>query len=105
MRPTTQLAKKLRSALEKVAQTAGISTHGLKLSISSQHTEPYCVGNTIRLPGWMAEEGEDFGMLARSFLHELQHASDVRSGVDLPREQMELRARKAERSYLVGRSK
>jgi hypothetical protein len=52
------------------------------------------VAGAIRLPSWMLGEPET---LIRSFLHELQHAADYLVGLDLGIEEMERRARRAER--------
>jgi hypothetical protein len=100
MQATTKLAKLLKPALEQVAQRAGISTRGVKLSISTRHEMPCCVFNRIMIPACLADPDEDFGLIARTFLHELQHARDILDGVDLPREDMERRARRAEKLYV-----
>ena len=99
MQATTKLAKRLKPALEQLAQRAGISTRGVKLSISTRHEFPDCVYNRIRIPACLADPDESFSLIGRTFLHELQHARDVLDEVDLPREEMEQRARQAEHLF------
>lgn len=100
MRATTKAAKRLQAALQEVADAAGMSTAGVNLSVSDRHEFPCYVNRTIMIPTCLADPDEDFSVVARTFLHELQHAIDVKNDVDLPREEMERRARRAEHRYI-----
>jgi len=101
MRATTKKAKWLQAALQEVADAAGMSTAGFNLSVSVRHEMPCCVYRTIMIPTCLAAPDEDFGLVARTFLHELQHALDIKNDLDLEltREELEIRARRAEQRY------
>jgi hypothetical protein len=105
MRATTKKARWLQAALQEVADAAGMSTAGFNLSVSTRHEFPCCVYKTIMIPTCLADPDEDFGLIARTFLHELQHALDIKCGLmmTLTREEAERRARRAEHRYELWR--
>ena len=81
----------------KLAGLSHVSTDGVSLAILvGRYAVPECFGNgRVNLPVCLFDaDMED--QLGRTWRHELQHARDVLDGIDLPREEMEIRARKAE---------
>jgi len=69
---------------------------GIKVRMPKRQVFPETVGGVVYLP-----HGLDRQQLIKSFLHELQHALDYKEGLDLEltREEMEIRARRAEKRY------
>jgi hypothetical protein len=94
LRGTGQKVKPLLPFFEALAKEAGLSTRGVSIVILGKGQFPECQYDKIRLP----DLGDDIGLYARRFIHELQHARDNIDGpgMTLGREEMEARARKAE---------
>jgi len=95
MKPINPLARQHTAHLQGLAH---VSTDGVRVAIMrSRWAVPECWGNgRVNLPVCLFDD--DCPELLKSvWRHELQHARDLLDGVDLPREEMELRARRAER--------
>ena len=63
--------------------------------VSRSNAEPYCVGQRIHLPHPSLYDN-DYGLIARSLLHEMSHARDNDFGIDTGPEDSEDRANAAE---------
>jgi hypothetical protein len=86
-----------RPVMPRLENLARVSTVGVGVKVlKGPYACPQCDGlGRVTLPAWLFEAGNE-DLLARSWRHELQHARDVLDGIDLPREEMEVRARRAE---------
>jgi hypothetical protein len=93
---TTDTAKRLLPFFEGLARHANIGSSRVKLHVSKKQVAPEAVGDTIRLP----DLSDEPRLFVRSFLHELRHVRDVLDGfaLQLSEEEMEARARRAERT-------
>jgi hypothetical protein len=92
MKAINPAARKVTAVLEALAH---VSTEGVTVAVLVNRV-PECWGNgRINLPACLFDP--DMGdQLKRTWRHELQHARDLLDGIDLPVEEMEIRARKAE---------
>jgi hypothetical protein len=102
MRAINKLAKANLGLLESLAH---VSTEKVSVAFLKNRV-PEMVGmGRVNLPTCLLDS-DMIDQLGRTWRHELQHARDVLDGVDLPLEQMEKRARMAERlvQEIEGRS-
>ena len=102
MRFATKLPSNMKQWFNVIASFAHLDTTGVTLRLMKNparagHAGEAC-GNTVRLP-YPQDFGYDYSQYGRSFLHELQHVVDTITNVsyDLTENQIESRARKAER--------
>lgn len=94
MKATNPETKKLLPWFKEMAALVGLDTAGVTVSLSTRNKMPYMMGGRIFLPTGLSKY-----TLALSFVHELQHARDLFDGIDLPREEMEVRARLTEARF------
>lgn len=93
-------------AITLLASHAGIDApQAVRVSVSQRWILPHCMGGIVRIPASMfsmAQGPDDSDRLsfAHTVIHELRHAADYqdRACDALTRDEMEARARKAERS-------
>jgi hypothetical protein len=100
MQAETIHVKKVKHFLEAIADFSLADHKQVKCYISNRIKEPYCVANKIYLPLFLLDK-DSVESLARSFLHELQHANDYLDNRDDGKEEKENRALKAERSLSI----
>lgn len=89
----------LNMAARRVAfqlqQLAHVSTDGVSVAVLKNHVPECWANGRVNLPACLFDPDMD-DQLGRTWRHELQHARDLLDGIDLPRDEMERRARIAE---------
>jgi hypothetical protein len=89
------LNPRARQVRDWLVAHAHVSTHGVRVAILKR-CHPECFGDgRVNLPDFF-DDPTMTDCLIRCWKHELQHARDCLDGIDLPQQEMEKRARKAE---------
>lgn len=92
--------KTLNNAARRVAVKlqllAHVSTEGVQVAVLKNRVPEAYANGRVNLPACLFDDDME-DRLGRTWRHELQHARDLLDGIDLPREEMERRARRAEK--------
>lgn len=92
MKAINQAARQVIHLLEQLAHCR---TNGVTVAVLKRRVPECFADGRINLPACLFDDDMK-DQLGRTWRHELQHARDVLDGVDLSREEMELRAIAAE---------